>query len=128
MASQAEIVRQFCSSWGTLDQFREAFRTFFGPPSTWENVGMSVTTGPEEVIALIEHFDESANLSGVLVDMISIAEMGNNVLTERVERILDRDGKEILALRTMGIFEVEGGKIRAWRDYFGPTPFQALLA
>lgn len=40
------------------------------------------------------------------------------MLTERVDRFVRADGSEIAAARLMGIFEVEGDKIVAWRDYF----------
>jgi limonene-1,2-epoxide hydrolase len=38
--------------------------------------------------------------------------------TERRERFQRADGSEIGAAMVMGIFEIEGDHIVAWRDYF----------
>jgi limonene-1,2-epoxide hydrolase len=50
--------------------------------------------------------------------MVTIAADGNKVLTERVDTMVGADGKDMMGIRLMGIFEVEGDKIAAWRDYF----------
>jgi limonene-1,2-epoxide hydrolase len=62
--------------------------------------------------------------------MLAIAVVGRKVLTERVDHMLDADGKKIDLLRVMGIFEVDdNGKITRWRDYFdahrAPGPMTA---
>ena len=51
---------------------------------------------------------------------------GSTVLTERVDRFL-MNGQPI-ALPVMGTFEVRGGKIAAWRDYFDLADYQRQLA
>lgn len=50
--------------------------------------------------------------------MLAIAADGNRVLTERLDRFVRADGSEVAAAKLMGIFEVEGDCIVAWRDYF----------
>lgn len=50
--------------------------------------------------------------------MLAIAADGNRVLTERLDRFVRADGSEVAAGKVMGIFEVEGVHIVAWRDYF----------
>ncbi len=50
--------------------------------------------------------------------MLAIAETGNKVLTERIDRIIDRNGAEVMTVPVMGVFEIEDGKIAVWRDYF----------
>ena len=52
------------------------------------------------------------------VDNLAVAEIGNKVLTERIDHVLDKDGNAIMSIRVMGIFELDGSKITAWRDYF----------
>jgi len=56
-------------------------------------------------------------ISTVHVDMLAIAADGNRVLTERLDRLVRADGSEIAAIKAMGIFEVEGNHVVAWRDY-----------
>jgi limonene-1,2-epoxide hydrolase len=40
------------------------------------------------------------------------------VLTERIDHMIDASGKVLLSAPVMGTFEIENGKIAAWRDYF----------
>jgi limonene-1,2-epoxide hydrolase len=56
----------------------------------------------------------------------AIAADGGTVLTERVD-VFRFPGKEI-SLPVMGTFEVAGGKIAAWRDYFDMNQFMSQLA
>ena len=44
-------------------------------------------------------------------------------MNERTD-ILVMDGKRV-ELPVMGVFELEGGKIRGWRDYFDMSAFAA---
>ena len=49
-------------------------------------------------------------------ETLNMAEAGNIVFTERVDRF-EMDGKKV-ELPVAGVFEIESGKIKAWRDYF----------
>ncbi|MEM9879804.1 MAG: limonene-1,2-epoxide hydrolase family protein, partial [Pseudomonadota bacterium] len=57
---------------------------------------------------------------------LHIAENGNVVMTERIDRFALASGAHI-ELPVMGIFEVEGDKITAWRDYFDLAQFSAQM-
>jgi limonene-1,2-epoxide hydrolase len=51
-----------------------------------------------------------------------MATAGDTVLVERVENMRRVDGTPIaLNLKVMGAFELRGGRIGAWRDYFDFT-------
>ena len=52
------------------------------------------------------------------IDVLTSAETGNKVLNERIDYLLGADGEPVMTVPVMGIFEVSGGKITAWRDYF----------
>lgn len=54
------------------------------------------------------------------------AERGT-VLTERTDRFTLADGRR-LEIRVMGAFDVAGGQISAWRDYFDLGQFMAQMA
>ena len=60
-------------------------------------------------------------------EILSIAENGNKVLTERVDRFEMPGGKKI-DLPVMGTFEINNGKITAWRDYFDLNTFTSQMA
>ena len=48
MSTPADTVRTFLSMWETPGGIEKSLRDYFTPATTWENVGMSVTTGPDE--------------------------------------------------------------------------------
>ena len=57
--------------------------------------------------------------------VINIAANGPVVMTERVD-VFTLPGKSF-ELPVMGTFEVSGGKISAWRDYFDPNQFTSRM-
>jgi limonene-1,2-epoxide hydrolase len=57
-------------------------------------------------------------MAGMKIDVLALAETGNTVLTERIDYIFDAAGNGLMTVPVMGIFEIAGGKITAWRDYF----------
>lgn len=117
MTTPIEIVRAFCAAFPENDG-RNAIRRWFTPQTVWINEGVSLTTGIEEAIAFLERPERSPTIAAVHFDMLAIAADGNRVLTERLDRFLRVDGTEVAAGKVMGIFEVEGEHIVAWRDYF----------
>jgi limonene-1,2-epoxide hydrolase len=59
-------------------------------------------------------------------DTLRIVADGSIVMTERVDHFVigDRD----IALPVMGTFEVNDGKITAWRDYFDMNQFTSQMS
>ena len=116
MPTPTETVTSFCAEWGKSQQaMLDSFREYFTPATVWENVGMARATGIDEALGLMQGFE---GVETIRVDMISIAADGNKVLTERVDTMVGPDDKDVLGVRLMGIFEIDGDKIAAWRDYF----------
>lgn len=123
MPTPAEIVTEFLASWGTPGGFAEAVHKHFTPDTVWENVGMSVTTGPEEAAALFANLGGGQGEVLMRVDNLAVAPLGNKVLTERLDHVLGPDGEPAMTIRVMGTFEVADGRITAWRDYFDTAGF-----
>jgi len=117
MPTPIETVTAFCAAF-SKDNGKSAIREWFTPETVWVNEGVSVTTGIDEAIAGIEATEKSIGVKVTYFDMHAIAADGNRVLTERLDRFERADGSEIGAVMVMGIFEVEGDHIVAWRDYF----------
>lgn len=111
-----EIVKAFSASFPE-DGGKVAIRRYFTPQTVWVNEGVSKTIGIEEAIAFLERPNRSKSIAAVHFDILAIASDGNRVLTERLDRFVRSDGSQIAAIRVMGIFEVEGDHIVAWRDY-----------
>ena len=91
----------------------------------YENVGMGVTTGHDEVRALLGPFAEMAER--VEWEVLGQVEQGNTVMNERVDRFWLVGGKKI-EIRVTGVFEVRDGKVAAWRDYFDVGGFNEQMA
>ncbi|WP_223596740.1 limonene-1,2-epoxide hydrolase family protein [Pseudomonas sp. A-R-19] len=100
------------------DGGRVAIRRWFTPSTVWVNEGVATTTGIDEAIAFIDALEKASGIATVRFEMLAIAEDGNRVLTERLDRFELADGSEIVAAKVMGIFEFNGDHIIAWRDYF----------
>jgi limonene-1,2-epoxide hydrolase len=107
---------------------RPAVLRWLTPNTRWVNEGVSVTTGADEAIAMIDRLETSMGISTVHIDMLAIAADGFHVLTERLDRFARADGSEIGRVMIMGVFEIEGDKIVEWRDYFDVTAVQKLSA
>ncbi len=108
--------------------FTKAVRAYFTETTNYLNVGMSDTTGIEQALAFVQGFEASTGSSSMRADMLAIAEVGNKVLTERIDHLLGPDGNSVMSLAAMGVFEVEGGKITGWRDYFDTAGIAAAAA
>ena len=117
MLTPIETVTAFSAAFAH-NNGKNAIRWWFTPKTVWVNEGVSTTTGIEEAIAFIDRPGRSPEIAAVHFDLLAIAADGNRVLTERIDRFVRADGSTIAAVKLMGIFEVEGDCIVAWRDYF----------
>lgn len=115
-----QVVTRFLERWNTdIEGIRAALRDTLAADAVWDNVGLSVTHGPEEAMPIIDAFVAQTGFARMGVDMVNFCASGNIVFTERVDRFFDHSGKEIMALRVNGVFEIGAdGRIAAWRDYF----------
>jgi limonene-1,2-epoxide hydrolase len=118
MASPSEIVTAFIAKWEEPEGFPEAVEAWFTDETVWENVGLITTSGQQEAVGFYDQFSAQTGMTGMKIDVLAIAESGNKVLTERVDYLLGADGKPVMTVPVMGVFEVAGGRITAWRDYF----------
>ncbi|MBK9612327.1 limonene-1,2-epoxide hydrolase family protein [Candidatus Amarobacter glycogenicus] len=58
--------------------------------------------------------------------MLNVAAAGNVVFAERIDRT-DAGGKHV-DLPCVGVFEMDGGKIRVWRDYFDLATYTRAMS
>lgn len=123
MPTQGQIVSEFLAMWETPGGLDQSFRDYFTAGTVWENVGWVTTVGPEEAMALNATFFGKTGMTAIRVELLAVAEAGNKVLTERIDHLLDGEGNVLASPVVMGIFEMEGGKIAAWRDYFDTRGF-----
>jgi len=107
-----ETVRSFCAAWSRLDL--DEITSYFTEDVVYHNMPGPAVTGGEAVRGTIARFLSTWNATTWEVRNLAVA--GDTVLTERVDRI-DAGGRHV-DLPVAGVFELEGDRIRAWRDYF----------
>ena len=92
MPTPTRTITTVLARWADPDDLDQSFRDSFTPVTVWENVGMVVTTGIDEAIALNRGFAAQYGMASIRVDVLAIAEGGDRVLTERVDHLLDAAG------------------------------------
>ncbi|WP_298099096.1 limonene-1,2-epoxide hydrolase family protein [Brevundimonas sp.] len=123
-----DIIRQFLNAWSDgPEPLEKAIRDLFRADTEWVNMGLSKTVGADEALALGAKFEAAMGYSKILVETLHIAAHGNVVLTERMDRLVAADGREVGAFAIAGIFELdEEGKLLRWRDYTDPSAVAAI--
>ncbi len=112
MSANIDLVTEFCEAWSRLDV--EELVDYFTEDAVYHNMpGPPIESKPAITTILQQILVPTTRAEW---EMLNIAEVGDVVLTERVDRF-DIAGKRV-ELPVAGVFEIEGGKIRAWRDYF----------
>jgi len=119
MSDALAEVQAFFTEWRpTLADMLAAMERRFTNETVWENVGLSKTVGFAEAKAFMDGFAQMYPIESAEVIVHHIAAHGNIVLTERTDNFFDAMGRQIVSIKLMGVFEMDGPKIVAWRDYF----------
>lgn len=116
-----ETVEAFIDAWNRMAWGRVT--EMVTADCIYHNIPMQPVTGPEGVRSVIESMGD---IKGVDWEVLHIAVNENVVLTERIDRFAFASGVHV-ELPVMGTFEIESGKISAWRDYFDLAEFTAQM-
>ena len=122
MQDNERIIRDFIAAWSRLDAAELA--GYFCPDGTYHNMPSGPVSGHEALQKLIGGF--IASRTETTWDIINILAAGNIVMVERLDRT--RLAEKAVDLPCFGIFEMEDGKIKVWRDYFDMATFTKALA
>jgi len=117
-ATPIQVVLAFCSAWSRLDL--DAVAAMLAADIEYHNIPLDPLSGKPQVERYLRN---AGPFDACRWDVVSIAAEGNKVLTERADHLVVR-GKAI-TFPVMGIFEVEDGLIRRWRDYFDLASYRA---
>lgn len=120
-ADNLTLVRSFIDTWPSLDP--ERLVQFFTADGIYHNMPFEPVQGHDSLQAFIGAF--LANWTETKWEIISVATSGRLVFVERVDRIIT-DGKTV-ALPCCGVFELEDGKIKIWRDYFDMETYRRAI-
>jgi len=121
MSDNIQIIRNFIDDWSTLDAARLA--DYFTEDGCYHNMPVEPVSGKENVAGFIAGF--ISNWKATQWDLLNIAASGDVVIAERVDRTQTSNGD--VDLPCVGVFEMENGKIKVWRDYFDMNTFMSAM-
>lgn len=110
--SPVELVREFCAEWSFLDV--ERIMPYFTDDAVYHNMPGPPVSGKPAVRAAIERFLKGWERTEW--EVLNIGSQGHIVFAERIDHIWA--GERHIDLPVIGVFELDGDHIRAWRDYF----------
>jgi limonene-1,2-epoxide hydrolase len=119
--THTQTVLTFIEAWNQMNW--DAVIGMLDEGVVYHNIPMEPIVGREAAGAFIR----SMQPESVCWEVLSIAENGNKVLTERVDAFRLPGGRD-LSIPVMGTFEIADGRITAWRDYFDLATFTRQMA
>ena len=121
-AENIELVRRFCAAWTDLNV--PEILDFFTDDAVYHNMPIQPIHGKDAIKGVIEQV--IAPFERADWEISQIAAFGDVVLTERIDRFIGAD--KTIELPVMGTFEINDGKIAAWRDYFDLTAWSRQVS
>ncbi len=120
--SNIETIRNFCEAWSRRNP--DELAEYFTEDGTYHNMPIQPVSGKETVKGFIANF--LATWTETEWEILGIAEAGNTVFCERVDKTKTTQGN--VDLPCVGVFEMDGGKIKVWRDYFDMNTFVSAMS
>ena len=110
-------VRRFCDAFARRDV--DELVGFFADDAVYHNIPMPPAVGIDAIRGTLEMFVPGS--PEIEFEMRNIASHGPVVFTERIDRMTFNGNR--VELPVAGVFELDGGRITAWRDYFDMQMF-----
>jgi len=115
-----KVVHALISGWTDLASQRRSLESYLADDVEWWNGGWPTIHGRETAVTLLDFFAALIEMTESRIEVKHVASTGNVVFTERVDRLYRGDGSLISEPPIVGIFEVEDGLVRKWREYEDP--------
>lgn len=112
MSDNAAHIREFIEAWPRMDPAELA--AYFTEDGVYHNIPIEPVAGRQNVERFIAAFVK--NWTATNWDIVSLAADGDTVIAERVDHI--HAGDKSVDLPCVGVFQMQDGKIKVWRDYF----------
>jgi limonene-1,2-epoxide hydrolase len=122
MSDNESIVRSFIAAWSRLDV--DEIVGFFAEDGVYHNMPTGPVTGHANLRAFIGGF--TRGWTGTRWEVVTLVGHGDVVVAERVDRT--SIGGRLIELPCCGVFQMERGKIKVWRDYFDLATYRAAIA
>ena len=107
-----KIIREFIEAWSRLDP--EELSSYFTEDGVYHNMPACPVAGRENVKNMIADF--TGPWTETRWKILHLVSSGDVVIAERLDRT--KAGSKAVDLPCSGVFEMEDGKIKVWRDYF----------
>lgn len=111
-ANNISLITRFIDDWAGLDATHLV--SYFCDDGIYHNMPTGPVKGRRNIEKFIEHF--IADWRETKWEIVTIIGNGDTVIVERKDRTTI--GNRTLTLSCTGIFIIDNGKIREWRDYF----------
>jgi limonene-1,2-epoxide hydrolase len=115
------VVHDFVAAWNANDMDRVL--ALMDDNVCYHNMPVAPLDGRR---AVAEYLASKGGFDWINWKLLAIAVNGDRVLTERVDDF-SIGGVEV-SLPIMGAFEIQNGKITAWRDYFDMDTYKRQLS
>jgi limonene-1,2-epoxide hydrolase len=121
MGDNEATVRDFIAAWSRLDV--DELVGFFTSDGVYHNMPMGPVAGRENLRGFIAGFLKGWTSTNW--EVLTLIGRGDIVVAERVDRTMV--GDKPVDLPCCGVFQLEGGKIKVWRDYFDLGTYRTAL-
>ena len=111
------LVKEFCAAWERMDP--DELAAYFTDDGVYHNIPMAPLEGRDAIRDGLAGM--KAMISSIRFEIHRQISSGDLVMNERTDHL--RMGDAVISLPVVGVFELAGGKIRAWRDYFDMGQF-----
>jgi limonene-1,2-epoxide hydrolase len=111
------LVTQFCKAWTRMDV--DELVSYFTEDAVYHNIPMEAAVGRDAIRQLLTGM--GAMISAIRFEVHRQVANGSVVMNERTDHITM--GDRPISVPVVGVFEIEDGRIRAWRDYFDMGQF-----
>jgi len=119
--TSADVVRRFIETWATMDAARLV--EYFCEDGCYHNMPLAPVVGRDNIRRFIEGF--LATWTATDWQILHLAAAGDLVFVERLDRTKTSQGD--VDLPCVGVFEMQAGRIRVWRDNFDMATYTRAL-
>lgn len=116
-----EIVREFIRAWSDLDAAKLV--EYFCEDGCYYNIPLGPVTGRDALYSFISQF--LSTWSETEWEIRTLIYSADIVVAERLDKTRTSVGN--VDLPCVGIFEMQRGKIKEWRDYFDMATYTSAM-
>jgi limonene-1,2-epoxide hydrolase len=122
----AGLVQDFFSSWSrSFESMIAGFEASIAKNCLLQQTKTPDLNGLDAIVAFLKQVRDAGVFETIEVEIRNLIVTDRYVISERVDYLRNRDGKVVATCPCVGVMEIRGGRIAAWRDYFDSADMQA---